>query len=207
MRWTTYYHRIRIFLPIFPSDHPTNRLTMCALLSLFLANYSHCFEQSARELTAATCAQEFALALNQCDNVIAQREEVSDYNSPLYTNTWSLAKRLKTAMRDVWNEGSNDVFDVGSDRCFRSTLIRVLSNVLCRSEADVRRVDALSEEIGSSRGLSLAFEPILNVVLSALDATAVFMRTKALRALGQIVTSDPTVLNKVRSLASRGALL
>ena len=31
----------------------------------------------------------------------------------------------------------------------------------------------------------------------ALDAPAIFMRTKALRALGQIVTSDSTILSTV----------
>ena len=31
----------------------------------------------------------------------------------------------------------------------------------------------------------------------ALDAPAIFMRTKALRALGQIVTSDATILSAV----------
>jgi len=31
----------------------------------------------------------------------------------------------------------------------------------------------------------------------ALDAPAIFMRTKALRALGQIVTSDATILSTV----------
>ena len=35
---------------------------------------------------------------------------------------------------------------------------------------------------------------MLNAVLMALDAPPVFMRTKALRALGQIVTSDFSML-------------
>jgi cohesin loading factor subunit SCC2 len=35
------------------------------------------------------------------------------------------------------------------------------------------------------------------VILVSLDATAVFMRTKALRALGQIVTADPGILRNV----------
>jgi cohesin loading factor subunit SCC2 len=61
------------------------------------------------------------------------------------------------------------------------------------------RVDRLAEEIGSIQGLKNSFTPILNVILLALDAPPVFMRTKALRALGQIVTSDPTVLALVRN--------
>lgn len=59
-------------------------------------------------------------------------------------------------------------------------------------------MDRLSEEVGSVQSLKSLFLPILNVVLVALDAPPVFMRTKALRALGQIVTSDPSLLSMVR---------
>jgi len=61
----------------------------------------------------------------------------------------------------------------------------------------VVRIDRLAEEIGTIQGLKNSFHPILNVILLALDAPPVFMRTKALRALGQIVTSDPTILSTV----------
>ena len=70
------------------------------------------------------------------------------------------------------------------------------------SEQETSRVDRLSEEVGSIQGLKSLFLPILNVVLVALDAPPVFMRTKALRALGQIVTSDPSILSMVRQLQS-----
>jgi cohesin loading factor subunit SCC2 len=66
------------------------------------------------------------------------------------------------------------------------------------SQEDVIRIDRFSEEIGSIQGLKSSFQPIVNVILLALDAPPVFMRTKALRALGQIVTSDPTILAAVR---------
>lgn len=59
-------------------------------------------------------------------------------------------------------------------------------------------MDRLSEEVGSVQSLRSLFLPILNVVLVALDAPPVFMRTKALRALGQIITSDPSILSMVR---------
>lgn len=59
-------------------------------------------------------------------------------------------------------------------------------------------MDRLSEEVGSVQSLKSLFLPILNVVLVALDAPPVFMRTKALRALGQILTSDPNILSMVR---------
>lgn len=65
----------------------------------------------------------------------------------------------------------------------------------CRSNAP--QIDAVSEAIGCTQGLKNAFEPILNIILVSLDAAAVFMRTKALRALGQIVLVDPTILRNV----------
>ena len=68
---------------------------------------------------------------------------------------------------------------------------------LCRSQEEVQRVDALAEEIGTIQSLRNSFNPILSVIVMALDAPAIFMRTKALRALGQIVTSDASVLSLV----------
>ena len=62
------------------------------------------------------------------------------------------------------------------------------------SHEEVARIDRLSEEIGTCQNLRNSFNPILTVVLQALDAPPVFMRTKALKALGQIVTSDPSIL-------------
>lgn len=50
-----------------------------------------------------------------------------------------------------------------------------------------------------TQSLKGCFNPVLNVVLSALDAIPVFMRTKALKALGQIVMSDPSILSTVRA--------
>lgn len=70
-----------------------------------------------------------------------------------------------------------------------------------RSEEEVARVDLLAEEIGTVQNLRSSFGPILNVVLMALDAPPVFMRTKALRALGQIVTSDSSILSTVSMCA------
>lgn len=59
------------------------------------------------------------------------------------------------------------------------------------------RVDNLSEQIGAIQVLKHAFDPILNVILSALDAPPVFVRTKALRALSHILTVDHSVLSNV----------
>lgn len=59
------------------------------------------------------------------------------------------------------------------------------------------RVDRLSEQIGAIQALKNAFDPILNVIIVALDAPPVFVRTKALRALSHILTVDPNVLSNV----------
>ena len=66
------------------------------------------------------------------------------------------------------------------------------------SQEETVLMDRLSENMGITQGLRNYFNPILNVILQALDAPPVFMRTKALKALGQILTSDPTILGHVR---------
>lgn len=63
-----------------------------------------------------------------------------------------------------------------------------------------QRIDVVSEIIGVSQVLKHAFEPILNIIISSLDASAVFMRTKGLRALGQVIVEDPNILQNVRRL-------
>jgi cohesin loading factor subunit SCC2 len=65
------------------------------------------------------------------------------------------------------------------------------------TDSDIVRADKVSERLGNLSSLNTAFDPVLSVILGSLDAAAVFMRTKALRALGQILTSDPLVLKKV----------
>lgn len=65
------------------------------------------------------------------------------------------------------------------------------------------RIDRLAEEIGTLQSLKNSFHPIMNAILTALDAPPVFMRAKALRALGQIVTSDPALLATVSAIAQR----
>ena len=65
------------------------------------------------------------------------------------------------------------------------------------TQAEVSHVDQLAEEIGILQSLKNAFDPILNVILLSLDAPPVFMRTKALRALSQILAVDPVILTNV----------
>ncbi|KAG9047126.1 Sister chromatid cohesion protein 2 [Serendipita sp. 407] len=88
-----------------------------------------------------------------------------------------LIAKLKGSMQDVWKAVPVDVFSIGS-------------------EGETARADKLSERLGSLSSLNAAFDPVLNVILGSLDAAAVFMRTKALRALGQILSSDASILQK-----------
>ncbi|EGN98100.1 hypothetical protein SERLA73DRAFT_109431 [Serpula lacrymans var. lacrymans S7.3] len=128
---------------------------------------------SARELTAATWGQELALALNQVHNFL---ENPENETTQKHRDMLLFGGDLRNALRDVWKDNTVDVFDIGS-------------------QEEIVRIDQLAEEIGTIQSLKNTFGPILNVVLLALDAPQVFMRTKALRALGQIVTSDPSILS------------
>lgn len=70
--------------------------------------------------------------------------------------------------------------------------------------SNAKRIDVVSEIISVSQVLKHAFEPILNIIISSLDASAVFMRTKGLRALGQVIIEDPIILRSVCLLSSYG---
>lgn len=102
--------------------------------------------------------------------------------------------KLKQALGDVW-EGTTDIFDIrlGIDK--RNILC--IDLVVYSSQDDSTQVDATAEALGTVQGLRSAFSPILNVILAALDASAIFMRSKALKSLGQIITSDPQLLSSV----------
>ncbi|CAE7081849.1 unnamed protein product [Rhizoctonia solani] len=131
---------------------------------------------SARELTAATWAQELASCLRQCDSILSKTEDDAMDDST-NTDLPKLAVKIKSALRSVWKENTTDMFDLGVD-------------------AEVKRVDDLAERFGGTQSLRNAFEPILNAIILALDAPAVFMRTKALRSLGLIITKDPSILKQ-----------
>jgi cohesin loading factor subunit SCC2 len=79
-----------------------------------------------------------------------------------------------------------------------NTLEGCAHSLPCRTDSEVKRVDDLAERFGGTQSLRNAFEPILGAIISSLDAPAVFMRTKALRALGLIVTKDSSILKQVR---------
>ncbi|KAF8215671.1 armadillo-type protein [Mycena galopus ATCC 62051] len=130
---------------------------------------------SARELTAATLGEELACALDRVNVSITNSVEEDDLNLKDQTKLAPFGQKIKTALHNVWKDQARDVFDIGS-------------------QEEAERIDRVAEEIGTIQMLKNSFQPILNVILVALDAPPIFMRTKALRALGQIVTSDPSVL-------------
>lgn len=130
---------------------------------------------SARELTAVAFGQELAHALKQISLWLQPDDD--DFDPKVdRTEIMPFARKVKDSLRDVWKDPATDVFDVAS-------------------QDEVVRVDRLAEEMGTIQGLKNSFQPILNKILLSLDAPPVFMRSKALRALGQIVTSDPTILS------------
>ncbi|KAL0960842.1 hypothetical protein HGRIS_005858 [Hohenbuehelia grisea] len=175
------------FKALKPMDEIVSKLDLRALEKLLSAHQdvsSHLDKRSsedqaydsARELTAATLGQELAQALRQLNTWISQPDDDDDLNIMDDTKLHAFGQKVKTALREVWKEHSTDVFDIGS-------------------QDEALRVDRLAEEIGTCQGLRNSFQPVLNVILASLDAPPIFMRTKALRALGQIVTSDASILS------------
>ncbi|KAH9917952.1 uncharacterized protein B0H18DRAFT_1086944 [Fomitopsis serialis] len=132
--------------------------------------------ESARELAAVVWGQELATALQHCASVLADGDEERDSQSDQDVVV-DFGSRLKGALQDVWEDPVSDVFEIGG------------------SQDEATRMHRLCEEIGTIQTFKNSFTPILNAVLRALDAPPVFMRTKALKALGQIVTSDPRILS------------
>ncbi|KAI0088475.1 hypothetical protein BDY19DRAFT_165528 [Irpex rosettiformis] len=131
--------------------------------------------QSARELSIVVLGQELAIILKQCARLLEDPNE--DDGSDIQDELVSYGKKMKEMLHTIWDDQTVDVFDSGT------------------SQEEIQRIDQLAEEIGMTQGLKSYFNPILNTVIQSLDAQPVFMRTKALKALGQIITSDPEILS------------
>lgn len=121
--------------------------------------------------------QDLAHSLKQVNGWISDPED-EDLNLKDTTNLLAFGQTIKKALKEVWKDKNADVFDFGS-------------------QEEVARVDQIAEQLGSVQTLRNSFQPILNKILQALDAPPIFVRTKALRALGQIITSDATILSAV----------
>ncbi|THH23071.1 hypothetical protein EUX98_g8109 [Antrodiella citrinella] len=132
---------------------------------------------SARELAAVIWGQELAFALKQCSSSMEDGDDGKSNRPVDQKKLLSFGTKLKNELHDLWSDAAPDVFDLGS------------------TQEETAQIDIVSEEVGITQNLRNTFYPILSVVLSALEAPPVFMRTKALKALGQIINSDPSILS------------
>lgn len=150
-------------------------------------------------MTAATLGQELAIALDRVNLWISHPEDDDDLNIKEPSKLLPFGQKIKTALHSVWKDQARDVFDIG---LVAGHIESQLTDVHFSSQEEAARIDRVAEEIGTIQMLRNSFQPILNIILLALDAPPIFMRTKALRALGQIVTSDPAILAEVRASCS-----
>jgi len=67
--------------------------------------------QSARELIAVTWGHELSNALTQCNTVLKRMDEEGE--SPDHQPFRKLSERVKAALRNVWKDSPQDVFDIG----------------------------------------------------------------------------------------------
>lgn len=72
---------------------------------------AHQFEQSARELTAVIWGHELALVLQDCDKILSDDEDMNGKTDR--KSVKSVAMKLKSAMRGIWDDATGDVFDIG----------------------------------------------------------------------------------------------
>ena len=142
-----------------------------------------------------------ANALQHCASVLADDGDEELESQTSLDKVTEFGSFLKDALQDVWEDDAGDVFDAG---CAHSHAYHLISASFeySGSQDDAARMHRLSEEIGTIQTFRNSFSPILNAVLKALEAPPVFMRTKALKALGQIVTSDPSILSLVSDIDS-----
>ncbi|TRM61170.1 hypothetical protein BD626DRAFT_502962 [Schizophyllum amplum] len=129
---------------------------------------------SARELTATALGDEIAACLSSLIVAIEHPEQGEHPEADIQALR-TIGTMLKSAMRSLWQD-TTDIFDVGT-------------------QDEAAHIDKLAEEIGTIQHLPKSFQPILNVILKALNSPAIFIRTKALRALAQVITSDPSILS------------
>lgn len=140
------------------------------------------------------------MAMKHTANIL---EDGGDGNPTQEQKIHIFSSRLKEALSTVWTGSEVDVFEARYDITYPEFLL-FFEALSYSSQEESSRIDVLAEVLGSVQLLRSHFNPILNVVLQALDAPPVFMRTKALKALGQIVMSDPSILTAVSVLVIHG---
>ena len=62
-------------------------------------------------MSAVTWGHELTNALTHCNSVLKRMDEEDD--SPDHQPFRKLSERVKSALRNVWEEAAQDVFDIG----------------------------------------------------------------------------------------------
>lgn len=150
--------------------------------------------QSARVLSTTIWFSELGGAHQRCDALIAQSAGEGKEAAAKKARLQAFADRIKTTFQHCWDEPNVDVFGsvyVDAHLCIPDATDQGAYR------PELASIDLLVECIGTRQLLRNGFDLILGAILASLDAPAVFMRTKALRALGQIVVIDNQVLRDV----------
>ncbi|KAF8333610.1 uncharacterized protein EI90DRAFT_2994571 [Cantharellus anzutake] len=129
--------------------------------------------ESARVLSTTIWFSELGNAFQRCDSIISQMANEGKEAASEKAQFQAFADRIKRTLQHCWDEPNVDVFG---------------------PTPELAATDVLTERVGTSQLLRNGFHLMLGAILASLDAPAVFMRTKALRALGQIVVVDNQVL-------------
>lgn len=69
--------------------------------------------KSARELSAVTWGQELAIALRRCNASLSNDGDDIDLIKANNPQMLSFGVKVKSALRDVWEDATTDVFSVG----------------------------------------------------------------------------------------------
>ncbi|EJU03190.1 ARM repeat-containing protein [Dacryopinax primogenitus] len=128
----------------------------------------------AREFSIALWGHEVAINLSQA---VENLDADASTSAERFEKGSELVKEMSNAIRNAWDKDSGDVFEASSDH-------------------ESSRIDTVGQLLGATNPLQNTFDPTIHAILLALTSPAVFMRTKALRAIGQIITCDPQLLRQ-----------
>ncbi|KAF8315647.1 hypothetical protein DL93DRAFT_2078873 [Clavulina sp. PMI_390] len=127
---------------------------------------------SGREMRITVWCHEISNTLTKVEELLHDKAR-REANPELYTKWRKAEGRLRAAFRSAWKPTSADVF----------------------TEIEPSRADFVSEIISLSQVLKLAFEKIMATILNSLKGDPVpSIRSKALRALGEVIVVDPSIL-------------
>jgi cohesin loading factor subunit SCC2 len=154
-------------------------------------------------MTCVVWAQELHGVIAKLDSVVEKLAVEKDEDAILEREKLQvICQTFKSASRDVWQ---------ADDRLFETKSViypfSLIQKLICRDPRQSENALQASIALARGRPLQSAFDPILRAIGASLDSTVVALRSKALRALGSIVTVDPDVLALVSTSASSGSKL